>query len=212
MEKSTAELTTEYVHNHPYIKNCLKQNLINYSSLSRHIAKQLKIEKKTSMEAILIALRRLEIKLKKESNNEYTINKLLQDSEIQIKNKICIIILNKQFNFNLIQKNEKEIKDNNSLYYLIEGSENYILIIQEKYSKQIEKELNNYIIKIEKNLSLININSKENIEETPGVIAYLTSLFAENNINILEFLSCWKDTLFIVKNKDIHKIMTFLKF
>lgn len=212
MEKSTTQLTNEYVHNHPYIKHCLKQGLINYSSLSRYIAKELKIEKKTSMEAILIATRRLEEKLKKESSNEHKINKLLQDSEIQIKNKICVIILNKQIDFDIIQKNEKEIKNNNGIYYLIEGTENYILIIQEKYCEKIKKELSKYILNIEINLSLININSKEDIENIPGVIGYLTSLFAENGINIVEFLSCWKDTLFIVKNEDTQKIMSFLKF
>jgi len=211
VEKSTTELTNEYIHNHPYIKHCLKQGLLNYSSLSRHIAKELKIEKKTSMEAILIAARRLEEKLKKEKSQEYKINKLLQDSEIQIKNKICTIILSKKINFNILLKIESEIKNNNNIYYLIEGNESYLLIIQEKYCEIIEKEIKE-IINIEKNLSLININSREDIEKIPGVIAYLTSLFAENEINIIEFLSCWKDTLFIVKNEDTQKIMTFLKF
>ena len=58
--KNTTELTHEYVHEHPHIKHCLKQGLINYSSLARFIAKELDIEKKTSKEAILIAAGRLE--------------------------------------------------------------------------------------------------------------------------------------------------------
>ena len=55
MDKTTAELTTEYIKQHPAIKSCLKKGLLNYSSLSRLISKELNIGKKTSKEAILIA-------------------------------------------------------------------------------------------------------------------------------------------------------------
>ncbi len=43
-------------------------------------------------------------------------------------------------------------------------------------------------------------------------ISYLTSLFYENGVNILEFLSCWTDTLFIIDEKDLNKAINFLKF
>ena len=90
MTKSTAELTVEYIQEHPHIKNCLKKGLINYSSLARLISKESKIEKKSSKEAILIAARRFQDKLKKELGNELKIKTLLSKSEIGIKNKIQI--------------------------------------------------------------------------------------------------------------------------
>ena len=70
MEKTTAEITVEYIKEHSDIKSCLKKRLLNYSSLSRLIAKELDIEKKTSKEAILIAARRFREKLKKELDHE----------------------------------------------------------------------------------------------------------------------------------------------
>lgn len=211
-EKTTPQLTNEYINNHPHIKYCLKLGIINYSSLSRLIAKELKIEKNTSIEAILIATRRLEEKLKKEIFNENKINQLLKKSEIGIKNKICVIILKKNIEFNNLQEIEKIIKIKQGVFYLIEESENYLLMIQEKYLELFEKKFNSSIIKFKQNLSLININSDENIETIPGVIAYLSSLFSQNGVNIIEFISCWKDTLFVVETKDVVKIMNFLEF
>ena len=64
------ELTEQYLAEHPSIKDCLKNGIINYSKLSRKIAKELNIEKETSIEAILIACRRYEMKIKEEKQLE----------------------------------------------------------------------------------------------------------------------------------------------
>ena len=208
MEKTTAELTVEYIKNHPNIKSCLKSGLINYSSLARQIDKDLKIEKKTSMEAILIAARRFQDKLSKEKFYEKKIKDLLRDSEIEMKNKIVVFIVKKSINKNSFQKIQNEA----DLFFLLEGSSSYTLITQEKNKNILEKKLKEFIIKTNKNLALVNIKSGNDIENIPGVIAYLTSLFAENGVNIIEFLSSWTDTLFIIDKKDVNKALEFLEF
>jgi hypothetical protein len=212
MEKNTTEITNEYINEHPYIKNCLKKGLINYSALARHIAKDLEIEKKSSKEAILIAARRKENSLKKELNQEKKITKLLSDSEIEIKNKIIVLILKKSIDFNSIEKIQNQIKKESGSFYILEGSDNYTIITQEKYILLLEKNTKNEIIKLNKNMILINIKSSKEIETIPGVISFLTSLFAENGVNIYEFLSCWTDTIFIIDSKDLNKSINFLKF
>lgn len=212
MGKTTTELTNEYINEHPYIKSCLKKELINYSSLSRMIAQELGIGKKTSMEAILIAARRFKEKLKKDEGHEKKIKDLLVDSEIEIKNKIIVFILEKTLNFESLDELQKKIKKESGTFYLLEGSDNYTLITQEKYSDLINKNFKLKLIKSNKGLALINLKTSKEIEKTPGVLAFITSLFAENSVNIIEFLSCWTDTLFIIDAKDINKAIEFLRF
>jgi len=212
MEKNTTEITNEYINEHPHIKNCLKRGLINYSALARHIAKELNIEKKSSKEAILIAARRKQDILKKEFSQEKNISKLLSDSEIEIKNKIIVFILEKSVNFDTIENIQSQIKKESGFSYILEGSDNYTIITQEKYAQIIEKSMKNKIIKINKQMVLINIKSPKEIETIPGVVSYLTSLFAENGVNLYEFLSCWTDTIFIIDSKDLNKSINFLKF
>ncbi|MBT3814505.1 ACT domain-containing protein [Candidatus Woesearchaeota archaeon] len=206
--KTTAELTIEYIKSHPNIKSCLKQGLINYSSLARQISKELKIEKKTSIEAILVAARRFQDKLSKEKVYEKKIKELLHNSEIEIKNKIVVFIVKKSINQELFQKIQSEA----GLFSVLEGSTSYTVITQEKNASQLEKKLKGFIIKSTKDLALINIKSGKDIENIPGIIAYLTSLFAENGVNILEFLSSWTDTLFVIDKKDVNKVLEFLEF
>ena len=212
MEKNTTEITNEYINEHPHIKNCLKRGLINYSALARHIAKELDIEKKSSKEAILIAARRKQDNLKKEFGQEKEISKLLSDSEIEIKNKIIVFIIEKNVNFETLENIQSQIKKESGFSYILEGSDNYTIITQEKYVQIIEKSMKNKIIKMNKQMVLINIKSPKEIETIPGVVSYLTSLFAENGVNIYEFLSCWTDTIFIIDSKDLNKSINFLKF
>lgn len=212
MENNTTEMTNEYINEHPHIKNCLKRGLINYSALARHIAKELNIGKKSSKEAILIAARRKQDNLKKEFGQEKEISKLLSDSEIEIKNKIIVFILEKSVNSDTLENIQSQIKKESGFSYILEGSDNYTIITQEKYAQIIEKSMKNKIIKLNKNMVLINIKSPKEIETIPGVVSYLTSLFAENGVNIYEFLSCWTDTIFIIDSKDLNKSINFLKF
>ncbi|HDO19617.1 MAG TPA: hypothetical protein ENG74_02695 [Thermoplasmatales archaeon] len=67
------------------------------------------------------------------------------------------------------------------------------------------------MIKINKGLALIIIRSPKDIENTPGVLSYIYSLFAENGINIVETMSCWTDTILVVDEKDVARVMEFLK-
>ncbi|MBI4919249.1 hypothetical protein HY837_04915 [archaeon] len=209
---TTTEQTQDYIKEHPDIKSCLKKGIINYSSLARLISKEINIDKKTSKEAILIAARRFREKLKKDFSYEQEIRKLLAQSELEIKNKIVVFILNKSVNFDSMQELHNIIQKEYGVFYFIEGSDIYTLITQEKYALQVEKKFSNKVLQKNKDLALINFKSSKEIEKTRGVISYLTSLFNENGVNILELLSCWTDTLFVISSKDVNKALNFLKF
>ena len=138
MEKSTSSLTKEYIRENPSIKSCLKRGLINYSALSRKIAKDLSIENKTSKEAILVACRRYEDKLKDENKTEKEITGILEKSSISIKNKIAVFTLNKKFNMEVIEDAQKSILEKSGIFYILEGSDNYTIITQSKFSELIK--------------------------------------------------------------------------
>lgn len=212
MEKSTSQLTVEYIKDHPSIKSCLKKGLINYSALSRLIAKDLDLEKKSSKEAILVAARRFREQVRKEGSMEKEISALLSRSELSIKNKIVVLILKRGLDVSVLDRAQEEVRRDAGAFFLLEGSNNWTLITQERYAPLVERAVQSRIIKKERGLSLVAISSSSEIETTPGVVAYLASLFFENGVNILELLSCWTDTLFIIDSKDAGKAMGFLKF
>ena len=206
------KLTEDYIIEHPSIKDCLVSGLINYSSLSRKIALELKLDLKNDFDAILIACRRFKRKLKKDETFEKNILKILKDSKIEIKNKIIAVVVEKDIFFGNLIDLEKEIKKKNEIFRIIEGASGITIITSEDFLNRIQKIFKNQIILENKNLAEITIKSPKEIETTPGTYAYLCSLFGEHNINIVETLSCWTDTIFLIKEEDVGKAMNLLRF
>ncbi len=211
-EKTTTELTNEYIKDHPYVKACLKRGLINYSSLARLIAKDLGVGKKSSMEAMIIAARRFREKLREEEGYEKKTRDLLSRSEMDIKNKIVVFVVEKSIDMDSVDEIQKSVRRESGTFYILEGSGSYVIITQEKYSGKVKEAMKTKVINQNKDLVLITLKSPEAIEETTGVLYYITSLFAENGINMVEFISCWTDTLFVIKAEDMGRAMNLLKF
>jgi hypothetical protein len=209
---TTTELTEKYLSEHPSILDCLKNGIINYSKLSRKIAKDLDIEKKTSIEAILIACRRYEEKIKDKKILENKILNILKKSELEIKNKIIVCIVDKRKYLDKIINLEKKVQKNADTFYAVEGSKVFTIITSEKYVEDLKNLFSSSIIKISKNLAMITIKSPKELENTPGVNAYVYSRFREHEINIVEQMSCWTDTIVVIDEKDISIVMSFLKF
>lgn len=207
---TTTELTEQYIKDHQSIKHCLKKGLINYSALSRLIAKDLKIEKKTSKEAILIAARRFKEKIK-DNQAEKDVLKLFKNSNVEIKNNIVSYTIEKTIYPDSLIEIEKDVKKQKALFFAIEGTRTITIIIQKQYKALLDKSFKNYIVEKKENLSLITINS-EGIGDIPGAVSYIAGLFFEHSINMEEFMSCYDDTLIVIDSKDTAKAMSFLQF
>jgi len=107
---------------------------------------------------------------------------------------------------------EKEAKKKGNVFNAIEGSLIITVIISQSFIPELKKKFGNSIIKSTENLIEIIIKTGEKIEKIPGVVSYLTSLLAENNINIIEIMSCWTDTIIIIEEKDFSKSVELLRF
>ena len=210
--QSITKLTEDYIREHPSIKDCLKNGFVNYSSLSRQIAADVKLSPKKNFDAILIACRRFERKLKSEIIGENRILKVFKESKIEVKNKIVAVVVERDVFYGTLLNLEKEIKKRKEIFRIIEGISAITIITTEEFLSLVNKYFKNKIILENRNLAEITIKSPKEIETTPGAYAYLCSLLGENNINIVETLSCWTDTIFLVNEKDAGKVINLLRF
>ncbi len=205
------KLAQQYLFEHPSIRSCLQKGLINYSSLSRMIAKSHNISSRKHFDALLIACRRYKQKLK-EKNNEGEIRKLLSESKIEAKTKICTLVLEREASFAKIEILESEIRKAKEVFRLVEGASAITLIISEEFLARAKALFSHWVKHINTQLVEVTLKTSPKIEETPGVVAYIYSLLAEHRINMIESLSCWIDTIMIVDEKDLAKVMELLRF
>lgn len=206
-----AKITESCIESHPSIKDCLKKRLVNYSQLSRQVIRENSL-KSSDFDAVLIAARRYFRKLSKSATAEDKIRSLLRRSRIEIRNKVAVVVIDKHIFTDDLLELERKIKKSRNVFYAIEGTGAITVITSAAFLGDIRSIFKSGIIRLWEGLALVIIASPEEIEETPGVVAHLTSLLSDRGINIVEHMSCWSETLFVVAEKDIARVLEALKF
>jgi aspartokinase len=184
-----AQDVKNYLKNKPYILEALEKGIVNLSELSRHIQGELKTNNLTAIKA---ALRRFSVELQKRKHErEEKVLRLLKRSAVTVYDGKSVAITKKP-----IETKEK-IK--------VDLESKFVYLLERNNLSEISGTL-----KIHENCSMIAIRSPEELEATPGVVAFLASLLAEQNVNIVEFISCWTDTIIVVEREDRLKTYEIL--
>jgi hypothetical protein len=83
--------------------------------------------------------------------------------------------------------------------------DSYFIYLIDKFALKGLQKHNHNIEKICENCTAIIITSPKNLEVTPGVVAFLTALLSGQNINMIEFISCYTETIIVVERVDAMK-------
>lgn len=198
---SAAELTRKYIDRHPSIRDCISKDLINYSSLARLIMKDLGVKNE---EAVLAASRRYAMKLAK-TDAEGAIISLFEQSRLELKTRICIVVAKNEW---IVLKNlddvMKKFLAEKSTMQVLQSTNAITVISEDKHLPDITRAIGeNHVITVKENLAEITVKSPPDIEDTPGAFTYLMTMLSEQGINVVEAVSCYTDTIFIVSREDM---------
>lgn len=205
---SAAEMTRKYIDRHPSIRDCISKDLINYSSLSRMIMKDLGIKNE---EAVLAASRRYAMKLAK-SDNEGAVLKVFEASRLELKTRISIVVAKNEW---IVLKNLEDVVKRmlaeKSTMQVLQSTNGITVIAEDKHLPTIVRAIGQeHIISVKENLGEITVKSPPEIEDTPGAFAYVMNMLSEQGINLLEAVSCYTDTIFIVSREDMMRAFDIL--
>jgi len=205
---SAAELTRKYIDRHPSIRDCISKDLINYSSLSRMIMRDTGIKNE---EAVLAASRRYAMKLSK-TDFEGAVTKVFEESRLELKTKICIVIAkNEWIVLRNLEEVVKKILAEKSTMQILQSANGITVISEDKHLPTIVKAIGQeHIISVKENLGEITVKSPARIEDTPGAFVYVMNMLSEQGINLLEAVSCYTDTIFIVSREDMMRAFDIL--
>lgn len=179
-----AQSVRSYLRNKPYLLEALEKGIVNLSELSRQIQEELKTGNTSAVKA---ALRRFAEELQRhKQKREEKVLQVLKRSGMAIYDKKSVMITNKEADV----KNALKVDLLGKHLYLIDRSD-----LPERISTLVKHE----------ECTMIVIHSPEELEATPGVVAFLATLLAEQNVNIIEFISCWTETIMVVEKKDSIK-------
>ena len=181
---TTAQNVRNYLRNKPYLLEALEKGIVNLSELARQIQQELKAGNTTATKA---ALRRFAEELSKhKQKREEKVLSILKKSGIAVYDRKSVIITAKE----IAAKGGMKVDLPGKYVYLLDRAE-----LPERISTLVKHD----------NCTMIVVNSPEELENTPGVVAFLTTLLAEQNVNIIEFISCWTETVIVVEKQDSLK-------
>ena len=179
-----AQNVRNYLRNKPYLLEALEKGIVNLSELSRQIQKELKID---NISAVKAALRRFSEELQKhKQKREEKVLQVLKRSAMAVYDRKSVIITTKEIS----TKTGMKVDLLGKVVYLLDRSDR-----PERITALVKHD----------NCTMIVMHSPEELEATPGVVAFLTTLLAEQNVNIIEFISCWTETIIVVEKKDSLK-------
>jgi len=182
---SVAQKVRNHLRNKPYLLEALEKGIVNLSELARQIQKEVETDDTSAIKA---ALRRYSEELQKhKQKREEKVLHLLKRSSIAVYDRKSVMITGKEVN----SKTGMKVDLLDKFVYLLDRND-----LPERVNALVKHD----------NCTMIVVHSPEELEATPGVVAFLTTLLAEQGVNIVEFISCWTQTIIVIEKKDSLKV------
>ena len=186
-----AKMVRKHLRNKPYLLEALEKGIVNLSELSRQVQKELETKNTSAVKA---ALRRFAEDLQKhKQKREEKVLEVLKKSVLVVYDRKSVIIKSKE-----IYKRRRWHRVKNGMKVDLPDKFVYLL------DKKDLPERVSVLVKHD-NCTMIVIHSPKELEATPGVVAFLTTLLSEQKVNVIEFISCWTETIIVVEKKDSLK-------
>ncbi|OLS21930.1 MAG: hypothetical protein HeimC2_31660 [Candidatus Heimdallarchaeota archaeon LC_2] len=217
---SISQVIEELIEDRPFLESALSQGIINFGKLAESILEDISgdrrlREKKITHSSVMMALRRLGLKLNKQFGELQTITESVFKLDLyntryglfeltvkrSVENWEKLIHLYKQMEI-----------DRGDFLTITQGIYEITIISNQRFEVEIVKlftELD--ILNRDTNLASISLRIPKDSIETPGLIYYVTKQLFWDNINIIEVVSTFTEITFIVKESDIPEAMKSLQ-
>jgi hypothetical protein len=189
--KSVAQLVRETIQMRPSLLDALKMEIVNYSALARMLQAEIG---EGSLEAVKAAIIRISEEMMNEKGlQEEKVLSILRKSVVRLQDKIAVITSPEELDIPYIVT-----------AYL---TDDYVYVVDQTQLKEEPP----HFVHINSNLVALIFTSPPVLEETPGFVAFVTSLLASREINIVEFISCSTNTIIILDHKDALTAFSLLQ-
>ncbi|HEY9407495.1 MAG TPA: ACT domain-containing protein [Nitrososphaera sp.] len=208
-QKSITEAVRETISNDLSFQDSLQRDYCNISALARIIRPQIDhmLERDTSIESIITALKR--------SKHDYNVQQkpiaaILAASTITVNTDVAKVSAKKSKK--TIEKVAKAMIQSTGNFISISESIMSITLVFDDLLLQDVKGMfaHDDILEIENSLAAIIVHSPEDIIKTPGCAIAFYNQLARRHINIEDTVSCYTDTIVLVKMEQVGKAFNAL--
>lgn len=209
IEKSITNAVKEIVNNDLSFQDSLQRDYCNISALARIIKPQIDqiLGKDTSIESIITALKR--------SRQDYDVPErpiaaILAGSTVSVRTDVAKVSAKKSKK--TVDKVAKSLTQNVDKFISVSESIMSITLVFDDVLLDDVKAMFTHddILEVEDDLSAIIVHSPEEIIKTPGCAIAFYNQLARRHINIEDTVSCYTDTIMLVRMDQVGKAFNAL--
>ncbi|KXB01397.1 hypothetical protein AKJ45_01630 [candidate division MSBL1 archaeon SCGC-AAA261F19] len=200
---SISKATKKVVSRYPFIRESLRDGLVNYRALARKILKEVSEEcdREINLEAIVTAARRYRKELSRESR-ENRIDEILAKAKVSMRGNVGVVTAGSGWRISeKVRKIAEKVSDADPLQ-IVQGRRLTTVVADHEDIDKVAEILGEEVEVVERGLSSVTVISPKEIAHVPGVIARMTQRLLGESINIVEMMSCYKDTIFILEREN----------
>jgi len=206
---SISRIVQTLIDNDLSLQEALRKDYGNYSAIARMLKPDVEkiLGRKVKLESIITSVKRAKTSFKGTHEN---IAKVIAKSKLNIVTDVAKISVEKtRRNKEIVRKNLANFSE--EFFQIIEGASAITLIFDEKLFEDVcSKFPIREVLDKRRNLAAIFIRSPPEIIDTPGCAIAFYNVVSRAHINIEETLSCFTDTIIVLKMEDVNKAFSVL--
>jgi hypothetical protein len=203
---SIAEATRKILSKYPYLEEYMGRGIVNYRALARDIRDDITQElgHEVNVQSVVSAVRRHPVS--KSGRKRREILNILSRSEVSLRYDVGALTM-------LTNKAGRGIGPHelDEGLIMIRGIDALTIIVEERKIDSFKEKFSTAIINLNKNLASVIVKSPKEIADTPGVIAHLANILSLEKINVVEMMSSYNETWFIVSERDALKTVEAMR-
>ena len=207
-ELSLAKAVQYLIDRDPPIQDALERGYANLSAVARLLKPKAEeiLGRKVTLEGMITSVKRARVRYR--PSREHL--RIIADSIITIRTNLAKISLEKTRR-NLERARIILTEFPEAFIQVLEGATTLTLIADQRIFGEMRSRLEGSEILDEKrNLAAVIIQSPREIVDTPGCIADFYSAIARRQINIEETISCYTETVIVLRMEDSVRVYSIL--
>jgi hypothetical protein len=205
---SIARRVRDLLDARPVLGEALRAGIANHTAVARRVAEELGVRQ---LDAVIAACRRYP-RGRSDTHRDAGVHRVLRKSRIESRSKVAAITLGLGADvLGRLGDVVEELLDESLLCRVIQVSRGTVILVDEDSVARVVRAVReSQVVGVRKGLVEVAVTSPESIEQTPGLLRHLTGVLATQGINIVEALSCYTDTIFLLDQDDLSAAIASL--
>lgn len=209
MVNSVSKIIQHLIDNDLSLQDALQRDYANYSAIARMLKPKVEetLGRKVKLESLITSVKRAKASY---SSREENMTKIIAESVIHLRTDVVKVSVEKtKRNLEIVRKVLTNFPG--EFLQILEGISAITLIFDQKLFDDVysifQKE---DILDERRNLAAIVVQSPREIIDTPGCAIAFYNPVSRSHINIEETMSCFTDTILVLRMEDVGKAFTAL--